>query len=246
VLTQVNKNPATAEQLFALTAVSAGATSSSSRMTRMTGRGKRSKRVALAREGEVVARFFNLEAGRPYPTNGISLEQGIQVELAADIGTLLTSGSTPAFSGTSFSLANFPGATPFLSVFDQYKICQIEVWIQDSSSSSSGAISEVASCIDLDDANVPTTFTSVADHQGALVGGGVNGRYHKWKPHVATAVYSGTFTSFSNSPASWIDSASPNVQHYGLKVAAQATAGFSFPYNAVARAVISFRSPGIV
>lgn len=61
---------------------------------------------------------------------------------------------------------------------------------------------------------------------------------------MAVAVYSGAFTSFANAPSSWIDSGSPNVQHYGLKAAVTATAAVQ-TYNLQVRARVSFRQPGL-
>jgi hypothetical protein len=35
---------------------------------------------------------------------------------------------------------------------------------------------------------------------------------------VSTALYAGSFTSFGNVSSPWIDMASPNVEHYGVKI----------------------------
>jgi len=61
---------------------------------------------------------------------------------------------------------------------------------------------------------------------------------------MAVAAYSGAFTSYSNLVGGWIDSASPAVQHYGIKLATPIATG-SIAYTMTARAVVSFRSPGI-
>jgi len=65
--------------------------------------------------------------------------------------------------------------------------------------------------------------------------------YRKFIPHVAVASYSGTFTSFTNEVAPWIDIASPSVQHYGLKTACTPTTAV-VQYTARARLSVSFRN----
>jgi hypothetical protein len=207
----------------------------------------RRKRVPLARDGAILAKFFNAVAGRPYPSNGISLEQGIQAELVADLGLaygLTTSTTVPVSAGFAVTISLFPGSARYLSLFDQYRIDQVEVWIQSTAAITTGFLGELASAVDLDDANPPATFSAAADKQGALVGSLLPGRYHCWKPHMALASYSGTFTSYSNITAGWIDAASPNVQHYGLKMVA-GTTSVAVGVGIVVRVVASFRAPGI-
>jgi hypothetical protein len=205
----------------------------------MANRYKRRK----ARPGDV-ARFFNVAAGRPYPHLS-SLQQQIQVTLSGTLPTwLTTSTSLNTFATKQFSLPDLGGSSSFLTVFDQYRFDQIEIWLEPQSGTGVGGYPIIASCVDLDDANVPTTFNSVADHQVSLVGEGQAGRYHKWKPHMAVAAYSGAFTSYANEPANWIDSASTAVQHYGFKVAAL-NGPVSYAYGLSFRVLLSFRGPGI-
>jgi len=64
----------------------------------------------------------------------------------------------------------------------------------------------------------------------------------KWRPHIATAAYSGVFTSFKNEPSTWIDVASPGVQHYGLKVAADVTSTNSVAIKMFVRVWVQFRN----
>jgi len=62
---------------------------------------------------------------------------------------------------------------------------------------------------------------------------------------MAVAAFSGAFTSYSNVPAGWIDSASPGVQHYGLKLYFESTPFGVISYEYSVRAKVSFRGPGI-
>jgi hypothetical protein len=240
ILSTGNLSPPSLDQLSVLTAVPSGSVTALNAHTRS---GKQIKRKPLVKEGAIVGRFFNPVAGRPYPNNGISLFQGVTAELTTNGVLMTTSTVVDVKAALSFALSAFNGYTNFTSLFDQYRFDQLEVWIEPVNTTTA-VFGVVATAIDLDDANTPGTFVSVADHQGALIGEGQGGRYHKWKPHMAVATYSGAFTSYGNMPAGWIDAASPSVQHFGLKAAA-GTSGVAVQYNYAARAVVSFRAPGI-
>jgi hypothetical protein len=205
----------------------------------------RRKGASKARIGVSEARFYNEIASRPYPRNGISLEQQIQCELGYTVPLLSTS-NVGLVVGTSYAavMSAFTASASLLAVFDQYRFDQIEVWLEPVAAAGTTAFGQFISAVDLDDANVPTLASQVQDHPMALVGTGGAGHYHKWKPHMAVAVYSGAFNSFANEPAGWIDSGSPNVQHYGIKTV---TSGFAatIAYTITVRAVISFRAPAI-
>jgi hypothetical protein len=235
--------PPSIMQLAALRAVPAGMLAS----MRGARRHQRSARARLAREGQIVSKLFDNRASRPQPTNGVSLEQSIQMELTLAIPGITSSSGTSGVTvvgGRAFTVADFTGSAALLGVFDQYKIDQIECWLENQNPNANANTPELYSAVDLDDANAPAGLQAIQDHQGAIVSGGYAGHYHKFAPHVAVAVYSGAFTSFSNSPSAWIDSASPNVQHYGLKFATVST-GAAQQFNLVVRAVVSFRAPAI-
>lgn len=196
------------------------------------------------RKARIVAKFYNEVGPRPYPPIG-ALTQSISVQLVWDQYTLLTTSTTlPTFRGNTFTLANFANYSNYLSLFDQYRIDRLEVWIEPRAPQGTTAFGALATAVDLDDGNTPASSIEVLDKPGALVGGGAAGRYHSWVPHMAVATYSGAFTSYANEPASWIDSGSPNVQHFGLKTYATATA-VAIDYDIRVRAHVTFRAPGI-
>lgn len=190
------------------------------------------------------ASHYNIVAGRPRRML-VSPMQTIQVCLNEIVGTFLTTSITvPTFNSAFFQLSAFSQATEYLSLFDQYRIDQIELYLEPRAAQGSTVFGELATCVDLDDASTPATVDSVAAHQGSLEGSGASGRYHKFVPHIAQAAYSGAFTSFANRGPTWIDSASSSVQHYGFKVGAGV---FTAPvsYTLSVRALVSFRAPGI-
>jgi hypothetical protein len=203
--------------------------------------------AALARDGQIVSKFFNTYGSRPQPTNRLSLEQSIQMELTITSQNIVNSSATyglPTFAAVATTLSQFAGATSLLAVFDQYRIDQIEHWVEYTNPSAVINFPTLISAVDLDDANVPSAVGQVQDHQGSVVGVAPAGHYHRFKPHMATAAFSGAFTSYSNTVAGWVDSASPNVQHYGLKLATISN-GSASSANLTTRIVVSFRAPAI-
>jgi hypothetical protein len=155
-----------------------------------------------------------------------------------------TSTVVPTYLGLAFTLNNFISYSDYLSVFDQYKIDWIEVWIESRAPQGTTVPSLLTTAIDFDDANTPTSLSEVERKQASLTGSSLSGRYFAFKPHMAVAAYSGTFTSYSNIEAGWIDSASPGVQHFGLKVAIDTTPVASV-VTVTTRAHVSFRASGL-
>lgn len=208
-------------------------------------KGARSK-SRLVKDGQVVAKIYDVLGVRPYPTI-TSLEQGITVTLVGNAALFTTSATVPVYGGTFYTLNQFGDYTQYSTLFDQYLIHQIEVWIEpyNPTMTSSLGSTTMYTAIDLDDANTPAGAADVSERQGSLAGSTVIGRYHKWKPHVAIAEYSGAFTSFGNEPSGWIDVASPAVQHYGLKWATVGADGTARSISQEYRATISFRGPAI-
>jgi hypothetical protein len=146
------------------------------------------------------------------------------------------------FAAHAFAMTDFAGTTAALAAFDQYRIDQLETWLTAENPNQAGNFPILTSCIDLDDANVPTVVGGLEDHIGAIVSDGPGGHYHKWKPHIAVATFSGAFTSYANMPSQFIDSASPGVQHFGLKAGVYSN-GVSIPYGLVFRALVTLRAP---
>jgi hypothetical protein len=236
--------PPNEAQLHSLLAVPAGMVGQSRRNP-----GKKSGRRAsrLAREGQIISRMFDALGSRPQPSNGLSLEQGIQMELTVEFENFLISGTIAGASvliGRSFAVSDFSAATSLLSVFDQYRFEQIEVWLETKNPNGVGDFPTLYSAVDLDDNASPTSLVQIQDHQGSIVAVAPAGHYHRFRPHMAVASYSGAFTSYANVPATWIDSASPNVQHYGFKAAAKNSVT-AFGFALTVRAVLSFRAPAI-
>jgi len=166
--------------------------------------------------------------GFPHPSVPRLLDQKeYKMATEADIGMLFNT-STTVFTGVgqSFLATQIPSFSSFASVFDQYRIEMIEVWIVPSSGT--GAVlgtdpASFVSVIDYDDNSFPASEGALLDYQNAITTTVGNGHYRSFVPHIAVAAYSGTFTSFANEVAPWIDAASSGVAHYGLKIGVSPT-----------------------
>jgi len=139
---------------------------------------------------------------------------------------LTLSASVDTNGAAFFTVGGLNQIGNFTGLFDQYKIIGIECWINLSTTgtvavASAAAASQYTSYIDYDDATAAASYAVAIENENAITSPVIEGHYHSWVPHVAVASYSGTFTSFTNEVAPWIDAASTGVQHYGLKVSAQ-------------------------
>jgi len=193
-----------------------------------------------------VSKAFNTVAGRPMAlTRTYPAEVTVNMSLST-FNAFSTSTTLVTVLGFPFTLTAFSESAAYLGLFDQYRIDYLEVWIEprQSQSTVSANIGTMVSAVDVDDASTPTFYNTVEDHQSAIATNTNAGHYHAWVPHIALASYSGTFTSYANVPAIWLDSGSPNVQHYGLKVATSATAAVE-SFSMVVRARVSFKNPGL-
>jgi len=172
------------------------------------------------------------------PSNqSFRISQSIEV-----VGILTTSATIPTFASQAFAISQLDQVTSLSSVFDQYKIDEIEVWIAPAGITTGTNLGLLTSVVDYDDVGTLSTVAQALDYTNALTTTGFQGHYRRWKPHVATAAYSGAFTSFANEVSPWLDFASPGVQHFGLKLAAQPTVGSTIPYNMIARFHVQMRN----
>jgi len=203
-------------------------------------KGKNSKEINIA---------YGDQTRVPGISKHISGLQTIRVQATQqDSDAMNTSATVPTYLGQYFSLAsNVPNYASYTALFDEYKIDEVEVWINPNPLTTLAASTVrglYSSAVDYDDANTPSTVATVSDKQNSLTTTVTESHYHKFQPKFAVGTYSGTFVSFGSSTG-WIDCGSPNVQHYGLKLAFSATsAGIQFVSFTI-RLTVSFRSPGI-
>jgi hypothetical protein len=192
------------------------------------------------------------DPSRNYPNMNrrLSPYNEITVQSTIETANLFTSSTTvPVYTGTVFALSAVPNYAAYTAVFDQYKIEEIEMWIfsatgPGSVTATSFGIGTWNSAVDYDDGNVPTSVGQVCDKQTNVASSIFAAHYHKWKPQYAVDVYQGTFTGFG-AARGWLDSASPTVQHYGLKTACATTPTNTYVFSCIVRYTIKFRGAGI-
>jgi hypothetical protein len=155
-----------------------------------------------------------------------------------------TSTSTPTFAAFNTALVAFNQASAFTNLFDQYMIASVELWLMPretiaSSANSFGGV--LHSVVDIDDSSVLTTVEQASDYSNCVTTEATQGHYRHFIPHIAMAAYSGAFTQFVSKKNVWIDAASPGVEHYGFKVAANATSS-AVHYDLNVKALLKFRN----
>jgi hypothetical protein len=191
------------------------------------------------------AKVFTGSNPPPFINKYIPSNQPYRITQELNAGTILTTSTTvPTFGATSFSVNSLDQISQLGAVWDQYKIEEIEVWLFSNTMGASTGAQQglVYSVLDYDDASNLSTIGQAEDYTNVVTMIPTDSIYRRFRPHVAVAAYSGTFTSFSNVEAPWIDFASPNVQHYGLKLAATATAAAVSFYTLQVRYHLAFRN----
>jgi hypothetical protein len=139
------------------------------------------------------------------------------------------------------ALSSFGNLTPFVSLFDAYRILQITVrFFPAATPPSSGSEGPLYTAIDYDDATT-TPLSSLLEYDTlTIVQPGVFFE-RVYQPRVADALYSGAFTSFGQRKSPWVDVASAGVIHYGLKYAIPNGTIATNLWNTTVTAVFQFR-----
>jgi hypothetical protein len=188
---------------------------------------------------------FSPQVAMPAAHNYIPDNQVYKISQTVAAGGILTTSVTlPTFAVLSMNFSQLDQAASFEAVFDQYRFDEVEAWIYprlSSNNSASGNPGLFASVIDYDDANALTTFPQALDYTNCVTSSGLMGHYHRFRPHCATAAYSGAFTSYANMGGTWIDMASPTVIFYGVKLASTVTSSVE-TYDTIFRFHFSLRN----
>lgn len=154
----------------------------------------------------------------------------VSITRSVEVINSVQGAATDSLLGFSFQLSDLPGYTAFTSLYDQYRFiavkCEYVPVNIPTTTNIAGVLTATPTpvlhtCIDLDDANTPTAAV-VLSHQTYKCHGAYsptcNAKYVRWfEPAVAMDAYQGAFGGFASKSKQWIDSASPAVQHYGLK-----------------------------
>jgi len=151
------------------------------------------------------------------------------------------------FNQYNFRLSNFPDYVEFTSLFDAYRIVQVELTFIPIAGAATanvgGYYGEIYSVIDYDDSNTLGTISAAQEYNTLQVNVAGKMFTRVLNPRIAIASFSGAFTSYAQLNNAWIDAASPDVYHYGLKVAIAPSTGTSVPlYNVNIKAHIQCKN----
>jgi hypothetical protein len=178
----------------------------------------------------------------PFPPPGSFNEQPHNfVDSLQNLAFFTTSTVSNTFAGTFFALSSMNDASEYAAVFDQYRIMAVEITIMPSTQTVAGLTGHLLSAIDYDDVasitpalNAQKSTVVISNLQDTVV--------RSFTPKIALAAYSGAFTAYSVGPAhSWINTASPTVQHYGHKLTANPTTT-AISYDLYTRVWFQFRN----
>jgi hypothetical protein len=118
-----------------------------------------------------------------------------------------------------FTMGALPQNTDLSVVFDQYRIDCAEIWVtprQPNSNATNPGL--IYSVVDYDDATSLSSASQAQEYANCIYSCGGTGHYRCLKPRMAVAAFSGAFSSYANMEPQWIDMASYDVQHYGVKL----------------------------
>jgi len=181
----------------------------------------------------------------PFPLNPSRSNQTYELMQSYELPAWQTSSTTvPTFQANSFTLSSLDQVATLVAFFDQYKIAHIRVVLIPRLEVTDGNVANAGlftSVIDFDDATALASIGGALDFQNALTSRGTETHTRTFVPHVATAAYSGAFTSFANEPAPWLDTSSSSITHYGVKTAWTATST-ALIYDAIVTLHIKFRN----
>jgi len=169
-------------------------------------------------------------------------------KLLASDGFIQQSSTVPTYGTLTVSFANnCTDYTSLAAVFDQYRIMAVEVVLRavaNQSSVNAQSKGFLHTVIDYDDSTALTSLAQAQAYENCISTPVYFSQRRCFKPRVAVATYgSGAFTSFSNMEAPWIDAASSNVTHYGVKYALDiGNAGELQAWDLVVTTVFQFRA----
>jgi len=158
---------------------------------------------------------------------------------------LTTSASVLQFTAIAFSVAQMPSFGTYTALFDQYRILEVECWVQPAvveNVAGTGEIGQYVTCVDYDDATAPTTLAQIQIKPGALQCSLFQAQYFRFTPKAAIGAYTGSvFTGFSVANDDlWYNASSSAVQFYGLKIGTTLSTN-AVPIELIVRYTVEFR-----
>jgi hypothetical protein len=149
----------------------------------------------------------------------------LKVRKSVDKGSLSSSTSADTLTSYAFKLNDLPEYASYTNIFDQYRIVKIElVFLWTNLMAVSGATLNrsppIYTAIDYDDNGTPSSIAVVLNYGNVRIHQQDKPFTVAFKPGVAEGLWNGTsFGSYGNRTSPWIDCASADVLHFGVKAA---------------------------
>jgi hypothetical protein len=167
------------------------------------------------------------------------------VQTCVNRAWLTSSTSGPAGQAKTFQMAyDVNQSGTLLSLFDQYRIMQVEVWLKPSTNLYANTnIASLYTAIDYDDVTIPSTEAQMQQYTNVTITGLNDGVYRRFRPHIASTVYqAGVASGYANVKSEWIDAASSTVSHYGFKALVSTVSSSNINYDLIFRLWCQFRN----
>lgn len=185
--------------------------------------------LALA-DGSVLPRSDAYEIRTQSNTPPLQVPRNIRGQLFWSKHYVTTSFTLSAVAettrGYAFHLNDLTNYTHFTGLFDQYAVVCVVATVgatyNVALASAGNTIPRMFTVIDHDDV-APAATSALTLNPTCKITKTYQKQTRLIYPRVAVAGYSGAFSSFVNQ-RSWVDAASPSVEHYGLKVSCEADA----------------------
>ncbi len=197
-----------------------------------------------------VGRDGGRQAQLDFRVRGRSLELiNTKIYSTVNKGIITSSSAAEGLYAFSFSLDNCADYTSYTSVWDQYRIQEVDITLipvtLQSAPSAGPAYALCYVAPDYDDATSPANTTAMLSYSNLAVLGPSEKYSCKISPCVdiaTTTSGAATITGSMSAKSPWLDCSSPAVTHYGLKAAiTQSTSTNLSQWVVIARYIIDFR-----
>jgi hypothetical protein len=188
---------------------------------------KKSSRKGKAKDMDVGGQSVHLVPWNSDPlTDRLTLPKAIggvytTRKLSGGTSQIIQSPTVAVFGSVNFQANNnITDFSSLASVFDQYRILAVEMFFRPQAQASAPTAASkgfLYTVLDYDDSVSLTSVGQAEAYENCIATEAWQSQRRCLKPRAALAAYSGTFTSYANVEAPWIDCTSSAVQHFGIK-----------------------------
>ncbi len=163
-----------------------------------------------------------------------------------DAGIVTSTSAADGLYADNFSLANLSENASFTSIFDQYRLVQVELELvavtqPQVTAATSMAYAFCAVVVDYDDASALASFSLALNYSNFSILPPGRGLRKVIKPHVN--LETNTSSQVANQVSPWLDCSDINVPHFGFKFAVkQSTSTFVSGWYRFYKLVFEFKN----